>query len=365
MQIMLAIGARPGYMKTWPVYKAFEARGIRPTVVATGQHHDILRQQQEILYMPIDHWLLKEQPSLHLSQLYGAIYDEAVKYLALVEPDAVFVNGDTTSALAVAMAAFHLQIPVAHIESGLRSGRLDSPYPEEWNRIAIDGMSTYLFAPTRRAAGICQTLNPHGKISITGNTVIDALKEGMRLADERLVKGYSHGPYILLDLHRRETDERGMEEIVKVVIRQAAAHGIRVVWPAHPNPKVQRIARQYDGSYLWVEPPLNYLTFIQFMRGAELILTDSGGVVEEAITIGTPTLQLRDHTDRQEAVDYQYSWLATTNPDEIERLLKIAIPWAPRWKEWMTAYATKNPYGDGTAGDKSVAFFLGEFNDAK
>jgi UDP-N-acetylglucosamine 2-epimerase (non-hydrolysing) len=274
MDVVLAIGARPGYMKTWGVYQAFQTRGIRPTVVATGQHHDILTQQQNILYMPIHEWLLKEQPRLPLAELYGWIYYHACRFLDERRPDAVFVNGDTTSALAVAMAAFHLQIPIAHIESGRRSGNLHSPYPEEFNRIAIDGMSTYLLAPTERAAQHCHAINPNGKVCVAGNTVIDALKAAIAK-----IEPDPHGmdAFILLDLHRRETSQAGMEEIVETVIRQAACYGLGVYWPAHPNPKVQEVAQRYRGRTLRVAPPMNYLSFICMMRQAELILTDSGG----------------------------------------------------------------------------------------
>jgi UDP-N-acetylglucosamine 2-epimerase (non-hydrolysing) len=197
-----------------------------------------------------------------------------------------------------------------------------------------------------------------GKVCVTGNTVIDALKEGLRVMEPS-----PHGmdPFLLLDMHRRETNEMGMDRIAEVVLEQAKAHGLKVYWPAHPSPKVQSVARSFVSQGLKVLPPLDYLGFINLMQHATLILTDSGGVVEEAITVGTPTLQLRDHTDRQEAIDYQCSWLASTNPEEIERLLAIAVPYAPSWKAWMKD--VKNPYGNGDAGEKSVAFFCGEFND--
>ncbi len=358
MDVTIFVGARPGFIKSWSVFWAFMDRGIVPTVIATGQHHDILTQQQSVLTMPISKWLLKEQPSLHLSQLYGYIYDEAVKFLALEEPRVVFVNGDTTSALAVAMAAFHLGIPVAHIESGLRSGSLASPYPEEFSRISIDAMSTYLFAPTPRAAKICQEINPQGKVCVTGNTVIDALKATLAKMHP---EPHDIEPFLLLDLHRRETETDLMDAIVEVVIDQAQAHGLKVYWPAHPSPKVQSVAMSFRADNFRVLPPLNYPSFINLMQQAQLILTDSGGVVEEAITIGTPTLQLRDHTDRQEAVEANFSWLATTDPKEVERQLKIAIPYAPSWKEWIAG--RMNPYGNGDAGRRSVDFFLREFNN--
>ncbi len=359
MDVTIFVGARPGYVKSWPVYCAFMDRGIVPTVVATGQHHDILKQQQSVLPMHISKWLLTEQPNLSLGKLYGLIYDAALEFLSAEMPKVVFVNGDTTSALAVAMAAFHLRIPLAHIEAGLRSGNLDSPYPEEFNRITIDAMAQYLFAPTPRAARICRTINPLGKVEVTGNTVIDALNVALQKIES---EPFSLDPFILLDMHRRETDAHGMDRIAKVVVEQAAAHGLKVYWPAHPNPKVQDVARSFEGQGLKVLPPLNYLSFISLMQQAQLILTDSGGVVEEAITIGTPTLQLRDHTDRQEAVEHSVSWLATTDPQRIERLLKIGIPYASTWKTFIKQH--DNPYGLGDAGRRSVDFFLREFNDA-
>jgi UDP-N-acetylglucosamine 2-epimerase len=352
--VCIFVGARPGYMKTWSVYQAFMNRGICPTVVATGQHHDILKQQQAILPMPISEWLIDTQPNVPLAQLYSYIYDAARMFLENDQPQAVFVNGDTTSALAVATAAFHLQIPIAHIESGLRSFNLKSPFPEEFNRISIDAMSTYLFAPTERAAKICLAINPQGKVCVTGNTVIDAL----RYVLPTLPKDRHCRPYILLDMHRRETSESDMERIVEIILEQTASYDFDIIWPAHPNPKVQAVALKFmqRSMRLVLLRPQPYVNFVRLMRDAELILTDSGGVVEEAITIGTPTLQLRDYTDRQEAIGHQYSWLATTNPDEVERILKIALLYAPSWKARMKD--VKNPYGNGDAGDRSVEFFL-------
>ncbi len=358
MDVAIFVGARPGFIKSWSIFWAFMNQGIVPTVVATGQHHDILKQQQLVLAMPISHWLVEHQPSLPLAQLYGLIYERAWNYLGDLKPDAVFVNGDTTSALAVSMAAFNMQIPVAHIEAGLRSGNLQSPYPEEFNRIAIDSMSTYLFAPTWRAADICRAINPRGRICVTGNTVIDALNAALQIMTP---EPYGMDPFLVLDMHRRETDTHGMDRIAEVVLRQANEHGLKVYWPAHPSPKVQAVAMSFAKQGMKVIQPLNYFSFINLMQNAELILSDSGGVIEEAITIGTPTLQLRDHTDRQEAVEGNFSWLSTTNPQEVERQLRIAIPYAPSWKEWMKGRV--NPYGNGDAGHKSVDFFLREFND--
>ena len=357
MEIVISVGARPGWIKSWPVYRAFVERGIHPTVVCTGQHQEIIQQQQAILPMPIDYWLVEEQPSLPLEQLYGLIYDRACDYLSNDLPDAVFVNGDTTSALAVATAAFHLQIPVAHIEAGLRSWNLSSPYPEEFNRITIDAMSTYLFAPTPRAANICGTINQNGRICVTGNTVIDSLKEGLRQIGES-VPFVVNNRYILLDLHRRETDMHSMGRIVKVILEQAKLNGLKVWWPVHPSPKVQEVAKSFEDQdeTLICWRPQQYLHFINFMKNSELILTDSGGTVEEAITLGIPTLQLRDYTDRQEAIDMNCSWLATTRPEEVGRLLYIAIPFAKYWKEDIGR--RPNPYGNGVSGNLIVEKFI-------
>lgn len=359
MNIVLAIGARPEYMKTWPVYNAFMARAIVPTVVATGQHHDILTQQQAILPMPIEDWLLHYQVSCELNLLHGVIYDKACEYLAGLKPDVVFVQGDTTSALAVAMAAFHLQIPVAHIEAGLRSGSIASPYPEEFNRITIDALSRYLFAPTPRAGHVCRAINPQATIKVTGNTVIDAL---IHVRGQMPPEPHGLDPFLLLDMHRRELDDKGMDRIVEVVIAQAKAHHLKVYWPAHPSPRVQAVALSFqdqsDGTFRML-PPLEYRPFINLMQQAALILTDSGGVVEEAITLGTPTIQLRDYTDRPEAIDCNASWLASTDPVEVARRLDIGIPYAAAWRQAIQS--KDNPYGDGHAGEKIVNAFLSSY----
>lgn len=358
MDILIAVGTRPDYVKLWPVYHACVARGLRPTVLATGQHHDLLLQQQKMLFMPLDHWLLGRQPNLALDQLYGAVYTQACQYLREHRPDVVVVSGDTSSSLAIAQAAFHQEIPIAHIESGLRSGCLWSPYPEEYNRITIDAMATWLCAPTETAAGHCRAINPNGRVAVTGNTVIDALQEGMRqLANlEQEQPRIRRTGYFLLELHRRETVSRDFSAIVKTIVEAARQHRRWVIWPAHPNPAVQKVTHAISDSTLWVWNPQEYLSYIELMRDADLILTDSGGTVEEAITLGTPTLQIRDHTDRPEAIAVQASYLVGTDPQKLADLLNTIVPYAPQWKAQLASI--KNPYGDGNAGERAVEWIL-------
>lgn len=362
MEIVIFVGARPGYIKSWSVYKAFTQHGIFPTVVATGQHHDILKQHQEIFLMPVDHWLITEQPHYDLADLYGQIYNKSFKYLKEHCPKAVFVNGDTTSALAAAQAAFHLNIPVAHIESGLRSFDLENPYPEEFNRITIDALSTWLFPPTALAERNCRLINSHASSVITGNTVIDALMEGLKLLPQNEITYASK--YLLIDLHRRELSANALSEIMEKIFLAAKDHDYMVIWPAHPNPKIQAEAMKWkdNDTFLIIEPQ-NYLQFIRLMRDADLILTDSGGVVEEAITLGTPTLQIRKATDRQEAILHQCSWLTGLDADEVYRFLIGAIQYAEEWHKWIER--VKNPYGNGHAGEKIVKSFLGRLSHGK
>ena len=345
--IAIIFGTRPSYIKLWPVWRALTALGIKPYVICTGQHDELVRQHMGVLDMPVHRWCHVMQDAETLNDTFYLVVERVAFRLNELRPRLVIVHGDTTSGLGAGLAAFHLGIPVAHVEAGLRSGHPRHPYPEEVNRIALDALATLLFAPTAWAAAQARVTNPVMRVEVTGNPVVDAVQH--MLMGERRPAPYMRT--VLLELHRRESFGPGLRAMAAAVIEGAAARGYEVVWPAHPNPAVQEAVSALHGQHehVSVTPPMNYQAFLECARASALIATDSGGVVEEACTLGTPTLQLRDHTDRQEAVPI-FSWLCGRDPAKIFDLVKVALDNAESWRRQIQGRA--NPFGDGKAGQR-------------
>lgn len=347
--VMIIFGTRPEYLKLWPVYRGLYARGLTPVVICTQQHDALVRQQFQAFDMPVDHWLgVTPTSDGGLNPMLSQAIERVDRLLCALKPRLTIVQGDTTSALAGAMAAFHREIPVAHVEAGLRSGQRGHPWPEEWNRVAIDTLSTCLYAPTPQAAEQARASNPSGHVVMVGNTSIDSVMDAM----DDLPPGAGPSPvcYVLLDLHRRESFGPCMAAMVRATLRAAAAHDVRVFWLVHPNPAVQDMAMSIEHPCLTQMAPLPYHAFIALARQAQLILTDSGGLCEEAIQFGVPTLQLRDYTDRPEAIAAGCSWLAGRRPADIEKLTMDALTMTETWKTAIRR--RQNPYGGGDAGEK-------------
>lgn len=355
--LCIVFGTRPSFIKLWPVWRALRALGQEPTVVCTGQHDALVRQHMSILDMPVDVWLDVMRDSRGLAETLALVIERVAALLRELRPRLVVVHGDTTSGLGAGLAAFHLGITVAHVEAGLRSGHYQSPYPEEVNRIALDALATLLFAPTARAAAQARVTNPVGRVEVTGNPVVDAVRH--ILAGER--QEAPHERTVLLELHRRESFGPGLGAMAAAVIEGAATLGYDVVWPAHPNPAVQGAVLALHGQHknLSIVAPMNYQAFLECAQASALIATDSGGVVEEACTLGTPTLQLRDHTDRPEAMPI-FSWLAGRDPAKIRDLVGVALDNAESWRRQMQGRA--NPFGDGLAGAR-IAGLVKEWLD--
>jgi UDP-N-acetylglucosamine 2-epimerase (non-hydrolysing) len=278
-------------------------------------------------------------------------------------PDLVLVHGDTTTTLVSALTAFYMRIPTGHVEAGLRSGRRWEPFPEEINRVLTDDLVDILFPPTKRAARNLSRLYDERLILTTGNTVVDAVlwMKNNRLQDIELLPGLTDGNFILMTAHRRENWGEPMREIFHAAIDVVKILQVPLVYPVHPNPKVRDLAYEIFGNadesvraLIHLTHPMDYVTFLRHLMGARVVLSDSGGVQEEAPTFGVPVVLLRNVTERPEGVDAGVVMLAGT---ERERIVELTLK---AWEMWPLNVS--NPFGDGKASDRitrAVEWFLG------
>lgn len=356
-----------------PVVKALSREsGIESLVCVTGQHRLMLQQVLDLFQIKVDHSLDVMQPNQTLNGLSARLISLLDPVLEAVKPDRILVHGDTTTAMMAALAAFHRRIPVAHIEAGLRTGDLTQPWPEEMNRRFVDVVSDLLFAPTAGARANLAAENLAGRTIITGNTVIDALRlTTERISrDERLRQRLdSHFPYLeptrkllLVTGHRRENFGNGFAEICDALAKLARRSDIQIVYPVHLNPNVQgpvQAALAHLPNVHLIEP-LDYLLFVRLMQRAHVILTDSGGVQEEAPSLGKPVLVMRNVTERPEAVAAGTVQLVGTDS------ARIATAVARLYDDedaWQQATHRLNPYGDGRASERIVDVLCGRSMD--
>lgn len=348
---MCVVGTRPECIKMAPVVRALRARGNgRVLVVSTGQHRDLVAQELREFDLTVDFDLDVMRENQTLSGLSARIFDALDPLLVETEPALVLVQGDTTSVMAAALCAFHRRIPVGHVEAGLRTHDVGSPFPEEMNRRVTTVVTQLHFAPTAgardalRAEGVAP-----GRVFLTGNTVIDAL--AARAA--HIAPPPAERPRrILLTAHRRENHGDPIRRICGAVRRLVETFpDLEVVYPVHPNPNISGPVRALLGGVERVVllPPLGYGDLIAQMMGAQLVLTDSGGIQEEAPALGLPVLVLREETERPEAVAAGAAILVGTDEDRIvaetTRLLLEADA-----REAMTGAGS--PYGDGRAAER-------------
>ncbi len=339
-----------------PVVQALRASGAFDCQVwSTGQHREMLDQVLDVFGLEVDRDLNVMTPGQTLNEIFSQVMAGADRLLVEERPDMVLVHGDTSTAAAAATAAFHRGIRIGHVEAGLRSGRLDQPWPEEFNRRLVDMVSDRLFAPTETAR---RNLIAEGvakdRISVTGNTVIDALlqtrssiqadigRRGRLDAAFRFLDPTR--PLVLVTGHRRESFGEGFQQIC-MAIRDIVADGaIQVVYPVHLNPNVQEPVRVILGGLDGVHlvPPTDYPTFVYLMDRADVILTDSGGVQEEAPSLDKPVLVMRDVTERPEAVEAGVARLVGADRQRIVAGVRSALDHAKR-------PPLSNPYGDGRA----------------
>lgn len=362
-KIMLVFGTRPEAIKMCPLVNELKSRPgeFETTVCVTGQHREMLEQVLRVFGVEPDHDLAIMRPG---QTLFDVTCDVLLKLKSVLEderPDVVLVHGDTTTSFAAALACFYLQIPVGHVEAGLRTRDIYSPWPEEFNRQAVDIVSEYYFAPTEASRrNLLDEGKPADRIWVTGNTGIDALATTVR-------EGYAHpeldwaegSRLILITAHRRENLGEPMHRMFRAIRRVMEEHpDTKAVYPIHMNPLVREAAHaELDGfDRLRIVEPLEVLDFHNFMAASHLILTDSGGIQEEAPGLGKPVLVMRDTTERPEGVEAGTLKLVGTDEGVIYREFSRLLSDAGEYARMSRA---SNPYGDGHASER-IADILAE-----
>jgi UDP-N-acetylglucosamine 2-epimerase (non-hydrolysing) len=360
MKVLVVFGTRPEAIKMAPVVKALAASAaIHPVICLTGQHRDMLAGILEFFGLSADHDLSIMQPEQDLAYVTAAVLGGVQRVLSAEQPDWVLVHGDTTTALAAALAAFYAGCRIGHIEAGLRTGDLRRPWPEEMNRSVIDRLADRLFAPTERArANLLKENIAAEKIVVTGNTVVDALfvvraaLEGDAALQRSVAAGFEFldpaKNLILVTGHRRESFGHGFEEICAGLRRLAQRDDVQIVYPVHLNPAVREPVRRILGALPNVHllAPLDYVSFVYLMMRSHIILTDSGGIQEEAPSLGKPVLVMREVTERPEAVAAGTVALVGTNQERIHDAAVELLESPSRYAAFARAH---NPYGDGLA----------------
>ena len=364
---MSVFGTRPEAIKMAPLVKELEKRpNIKSIVCLTAQHRDMLDQVIEIFKIKPDYDLNIMKPNQTLSGITTEVITGIDDVIKKEKPDVILVHGDTTTAMAAALAAMNNQVRVGHVEAGLRTYDKNSPFPEEMNRQIIDRIADFLFAPTEESKQnlLDSKININQKITVTGNTAIDALKITVLkdYTDENLewAKG---SRLILLTAHRRENIGKPMEQIFTAINQITEKFpDVKVIYPVHLNPKVRKIANAKFANNERVKliEPLDVLEFHNYMEKAYLIMSDSGGVQEEAPSLGKPVLVLRDTTERPEGIKAGTLKLVGVETENIYNQCSELLTNKESYGKMAQA---KNPYGDGFA-SKYIVDEL-EFNNAK
>lgn len=351
LDVLSVVGTRPEVVKMAPVVRRLAADPrFRSRVCATGQHRDLLDSMLADFELKPDVDLHIMRPAQSPTDVLARALEGLDRVLGEHAPDVVLIQGDTTTVLAAALAAFHRKIPVAHLEAGLRSFDLKIPFPEEGNRVAVDRLSDVLLAPTATAKK--NLLNENLKnVYVTGNTAVDALLWAAgreREFSEPELRYLPGGKLAVVTLHRRESFGKPLEGVLKAIRRAAESRAdLTWVYPVHPNPAVQEAAKRLlDHPRVRLVPPLGYLDFVGLMKRAEFIVTDSGGIQEEAPSLKKPVLVMRDKTERTEAIGHGSVLVGVSGERLLQALARIPKP------------ASKNPFGDGKAADRVAEALL-------
>lgn len=375
-KICVVIGTRPEAIKMAPVILALRAQpdDFDVTICSTGQHTTMLDGAMAAFDLKPDFELGVMKPGQSLAELTSRLLFALDAHFEATKPDLVLVHGDTTSAMAGAMSAFYRQIEVGHVEAGLRTGNLLSPFPEEYNRRSVAIASRHHFAPTEAArANLVSEGVSSETIIVTGNTVIDALlltigklegqpDEVAQLRARMLPQiGFNieTQPFVLITAHRRENFGTGLDNICYSIHELAKANPeLHFVYPVHLNPKVKDVVEHKlaDVSNVVLMPPQDYKDFAWLLRHCMLVLTDSGGIQEEAPALGKPVLVMRDTSERPEAIEAGTAKLVTTDPLKVIRETQALISDAAAFEKMTRAV---NPFGDGRAAERIVGYLKG------
>jgi len=366
MKIISVFGTRPEAIKMAPVVKRLAATtGIDSTVVTTGQHKEMLDQVLDLFEITPDADLAVMQHAQSLTHVTTAVLEGLADVFQAEKPDWVLVHGDTTTTMAASLAAYYQQISVGHVEAGLRTGNKYSPFPEEINRSITGRIASAHFAPTESSRQNLLAENVAAtEVVVTGNTVIDALY----WVRDNLLNSAMAAPIadrfsfldaskklVLVTGHRRESHDGGLEEMCRALAELASRSDTQIVYPVHLNPKVQAAASEVlDGlDNVHLVEPQDYLPFVWLMSRSHLIITDSGGVQEEAPALGVPVLVTRNNTERPEAVTAGTVKLVGTNRSAITSAARALLDDPTYYQEMSRA---ESPYGDGRASERIVSF---------
>ncbi len=351
-KVMLVFGTRPEAIKMCPLVNELKSRNnIKTIVCVTGQHREMLEQVLNVFNVVPDYDLAIMKDKQTLFDVTTSILNKIRDVLQNEKPDVVLVHGDTSTTFVTALACFYLQIPVGHVEAGLRTYNIFSPYPEEFNRQAVSIISQYNFAPTEMSReNLIKEGKDNNNIWVTGNTAIDALKTTVResYADDN-IKWASGKRLITITAHRRENIGEPMHNMFRAIKRVLDEHDdVRAIYPIHMNPVVRAAAHDVfgDDDRIRIIEPLDVLDFHNYMHHSYLILTDSGGIQEEAPSLGKPVLVMRDTTERPEGIKAGTLKLVGTTEEVIYREFTTLLNDADAYEKM--AHAT-NPYGDGHA----------------
>ena len=366
LKVMTIFGTRPEAIKMAPVVLELQKypEQIQPIVTVTAQHREMLDQVLQLFRIQPDYDLDIMSPSQTLFDITSRALTGLNEVLAEARPDLVLVHGDTTTTFVGALAAFYHQIPVGHVEAGLRTGDKYSPYPEEMNRKLAGVLTDLHFAPTATARqNLLQENVETGSVFVTGNTVIDALlatvKREFRFADELLTSlDFVGRRVILVTTHRRENLGEPMRHVYQALKRIVTEFSdVEVVFPVHRNPKVREVVESVLGHLprVHLTDPLDYEPFVNLMARSTLILTDSGGIQEEAPSLGKPVLVLRDTTERPEAIEAGTVRLIGTAEETVYAETKALLSNPAQYRAMSEA---TNPYGDGKASRRIVQTIL-------
>ena len=372
-KVLLVFGTRPEAIKMAPLVKLLQVSPeFDVRVCVTAQHREMLDQVLTLFDIQPDFDLDIMKPDQDLTDVTQAVLTGVRNVLLEWRPESVLVHGDTTTSMAASLAAFYQQIPVGHVEAGLRTGNIYSPWPEELNRKMTSCIARWHFAPTEKSkSNLLAEGVPEGRITVTGNTVIDALFQAQHMANSiEYKKGFeeqfsflnlnSTKPMVLVTGHRRESFGDGFEQICEALKEiSERCPGVSIVYPVHLNPKVRepvnRLLSNQAGIYLI--DPLEYLPFVYLMSQATIILTDSGGIQEEAPSLGKPVLVMRDTTERPEALGAGTVRLVGADRKKIVEQVLLLLS---NQDEYTAMSVAHNPYGDGHACQLIADFLLCE-----
>ncbi len=368
IRILFIFGTRPEAIKLCPVIRYLRDEGngqFDVRICVTAQHRGMLDQVLQVFQVEPHYDLNAMRPGQTLSSATGLILSELEPVLQSDRPDLVLVQGDTATTLCGAMAAFYARIPVGHVEAGLRTGDLSQPFPEEMNRVVVGRLSALHFAATPwaasnlRAEGVADS-----RITVTGNTGIDAVLYIRERLERNEIRGRDwpeldpSRKLIVVTAHRRESFGDGFEQLCTAIRKIADLPGVQIVYPVHPNPQVTEPVRRILTGHPQIRliEPLDYISFVDLMRRAYLLLTDSGGIQEEAPSLGKPVLVMREKTERPEAVEAGTATLVGT---DIRKIVDTATLLVQDAGEYQRRQRIHNPYGDGQASGR-IARFIAE-----